>query len=171
MATQRRRQPYRVSSQELSRRGERKRIRVWLLEGVIVLLIGLNAYLLYSVLVPSTSLSYQEYLPLPTPPPAYEGIQVEVLNGCGESGISQQARKYLRTQGFDVVNVDNAENFDFPETVVLDRAGRQSVSEAARAVALALGATHVILQRNDDRMVEVTAIIGRDFDQLRINEE
>lgn len=135
------------------------------------MLIGLNGYLLYSALA-STA-------PAPALPPAgtpamraaRHQVQVEVLNGCGKVGISQKVRDYLRTQGFDVVNVDNAENFQFPETIVLDRVGRTTVSDGALAVAQALGTTHVILQRNDDRMVDVTAIIGQDYDQLRLSEE
>lgn len=166
-----RRKRHHTPLREFSGHAGRKQLRVWFLEGAIVLLVGLNAFLLYSALSPSTSLSSQSQLPLPAPPLVRERVQVEVLNGCGETGISQQVRKYLRTRGFDVVHIDNAENFEFPETVVLDRRGQNAVSDAARAVAQALGATHVILQRNDDRMVEITVIIGHDYNQLRLSEE
>lgn len=146
-----------------------KRLSTRFLEGVIVALICLDAYLVYSVLYPSAGVSSR--LNMQTPPPLKARVQVEVLNGCGETGLSQKTRSYLRAQGFDVVYIDNAEHFDFPETVVLDRSGTDTVSDAARAVAYALGTTHVILQRNDDRMVDVTVIIGHDYERLRFYEE
>lgn len=144
-----------------------KPFRLWLLEGVVVALIGANAYMVYTVLVGGNA----PVTPLETPPeqpsPSFAHVQVEILNGCGDPAVSQAALKYLRKQGFDIVNMENAEHFDFPETVVLDRSGQDTVSEAARAVAQALGTPNVILQRNDDRLVDVTAVIGRDYDQLQ----
>lgn len=161
----------RVPPVTLSKPAGGRRASIWLLEGGIIVLVGLNGYFLYSALAPAAP------SPRLTPPrtsavrPAHEKVQVEVLNGCGKVGIGQRVRDYLRTQGFDVVNIENAEDFQFPETIVLDRRGQTAVSDAALAVAQALGTTHVILQRNDDRMVDVTAIIGQDYDQLRLSQE
>lgn len=149
----------------------RQQIRLWILEGIIVILIGLNAYVLYSVFEPTITRSMPLESPRVSPDSAYAHVQVEVLNGCGEVGISQQVMKYLRKQGFDVVNIDNAEHFKFPETIVLDRRGEQDVSESAKAVARALGTPHVILQKNENRLVDVTAIIGKDYQELRFYEE
>lgn len=147
--------------------GKRGRLYVWLLEAVILGLIGVNVYLSYSFLVANTAPVAVIDTPVPLPSPSFARVQVEVLNGCGDAGAGQAALKYLRKKGFDVINMENAESFDFPETIVLDRSGQASVSEAAQAVAQTLGTPNVILQRNDDRMVDVTAIIGRDFDQLQ----
>ena len=38
-------------------------------------------------------------------------IQLEVLNGCGESGIANNFTNLLRNNGFDVVEVGNFERF------------------------------------------------------------
>jgi hypothetical protein len=167
----RRRPRHTFPAPEESRRSGRKQWRLWVLEVVIVVLIGLNAYMAYSVMKSGTLSEWPVEKPQPKPAPSYAHIQVEVLNGCGNAGAGQMALKYLRKQGFDVVNMENAEHFEFPETVVLDRTGKNIASEAAQAVAQALGTPHVILQRNDDRMVDVTAIIGRDYRQLRFYEE
>ncbi len=146
--------------------GSRGRLYVWILEAVIVSLIGVNVYLFYSFLVANTAPVAVIDTPPPLPSPSFAHVQVEVLNACGDAGVGQAALKYLRKKGFDVINMEKAENL-FPETIVLDRSGQASVSEAAQAVAQTLGTPNVILQRNDDRMVDVTAIIGRDFDQLQ----
>ncbi|SVB33383.1 uncharacterized protein METZ01_LOCUS186237 [marine metagenome] len=149
---------------------KRKPLKVWFLEGAIVLLVGLNAYLLYSAMSPSGSLSSQDFSPS-EPQGVRQRVQVEVLNGCGIQGISQQVRKYLRSQGFDVVYIANAENFDFPETVVLDRRGGREVSDESLSVATAMGTPHFIQQKNEDRLVDVTVVVGQDYRQLRSYEE
>ena len=156
-----------VQSSGAPRNTKRQQIRLWTVEVIIVILIGLNVYLLYSVFAPTITGLTPLDSPQMTSNSAYAYVQVEVLNGCGEAGISQQVMKYLRKQGFDVVNIDNAEHFKFPETIILDRRGGQEISESAKAVAQALGTPHVILQRNEDRLVDVTVIIGKDYQELR----
>ncbi len=151
------------------RNGNRGRVRV--LEGVIVLLIGLNTYLVYSVATSSAFFSSAEQSAEEVVDPSVFQIQVEVLNGCGERGIGQLAMRFLRDKGFDVVNIDNADHFEYRETIVLDRRGTDGPSKAARAVGGALGTYNVLLQSNEDRMVDVSVVIGKDYDELLFHEE
>ncbi|MCY3555405.1 MAG: LytR C-terminal domain-containing protein [Gemmatimonadetes bacterium] len=152
-------------------RGPGGRWRVRVLEGVIFILVGLNAYLVYSVATSSAfSMSAERSVEAVVDPSAFH-IQVEVLNGCGERGIGQQAMRFLRERGFDVVNIDNADHFEYRETVVLDRRGTDGPSEAARAVGNALGTQYVLLQRNDDRLVDVSVVIGKDYGELLFSVE
>ncbi|MBM3262137.1 MAG: LytR C-terminal domain-containing protein [candidate division Zixibacteria bacterium] len=144
----------------------RKSFRLWLLEGMIVLLVGVNVFFLYTLMTGGNTPVEPLSAPPEQPSPSFVHVQVEILNGCGDPAVSQAMLKYLRKQGFDVVNMENAEHFNFPETIVLDRSGQETVSEAAAAVAQALGTPNVVRQRNDDRMVDVTAIIGQDYDRL-----
>ena len=161
-----------ASRQDAASDGRRhgRRWRVRLLEGVIVLLIGLNAYLVYSV---ATSSAFSSSADRPTEAavdPSVFQIQVEVLNGCGERGIGQLVMRFLRERGFDVVNIDNADHFEYGETIVLDRRGKNGPSEAARAVGGALGTHNVLLQRHDERMVDVSVVIGKDYGELLFHE-
>ena len=158
-----------VHGQDSHRNSSRWRVR--LLEGVILLLICLNAYLVYSVATSSAFFSSTEPSAEEVVDPAVFQVQVEVLNGCGERGIGQLAMRYLREQGFDVVNIDNADHFEYSETIVLDRRGTDGPSEASRAVGDALGTPNVLLQRNEDRMVDVSVVIGKDYDELLFHEE
>ncbi len=151
------------------RRGGRWRVR--LLEGAIVLLIGLNAYLVYSVATSSAYNSSAGRSAEPVLDPSAFQVQVEVLNGCGERGIGQRVMRFLRARGFDVVNIDNADHFEYRETIVLDRRGKNGPSSAARAVGGALGTPNVLLQRNDERMVDVSVVIGKDYDKLLFHDE
>ncbi len=86
-------------------------------------------------------------------------IRVEVLNGSGIGRAGIALAEDLRSKGFDVVDIKNADRQDYAHTLVLDRVG--SV-ESARAVSEAIGAADPVLQRNADLLLEVTVILGRD---------
>jgi hypothetical protein len=90
--------------------------------------------------------------------------QVEVLNGCGVSGVAARAQEYLIEAGFDVVNTENADGFDYLETIVIDRGGDVAL---ARRVARSLGTPNVIRQVRPDLMLQVTVILGADYAGLR----
>jgi hypothetical protein len=90
--------------------------------------------------------------------------QIEILNGCGVSGIAAQAHEFLRERGFDVVNVENARSFDYEETLVIDRGGDIRI---ARALAQALGTDNVIRQVRPDLVLQATVILGEDYQTLR----
>jgi hypothetical protein len=88
------------------------------------------------------------------------GIRVQVQNGCGVSGAGIKLASVLRRAGgFDVVDIGNADAFDFDCTVVVDRIGD---GIAARAVARALGDAPIVRQRQPDRPYAVTVIVGYD---------
>lgn len=93
-------------------------------------------------------------------------IQLDVLNGCGVKGMGAKFTNYLRTHGFDVVEMKNYKTFSVSNTLVIDRVGNLS---AARHVASALGVaeSHVIQQINPDYFVDVSVIIGADYSSLR----
>ncbi len=92
-------------------------------------------------------------------------VQVEVRNGCGESGVAGTVTAYLRRRGFDVVESGNWSRFDVAETRVLDRVGNP---EAAAGVARALGLPEGRIAAEPDPryFVDATVVIGRDFAAL-----
>ncbi|MBU4047193.1 LytR C-terminal domain-containing protein, partial [bacterium] len=47
------------------------------------------------------------------------GVKVEVLNGNAMSGIAHKIAKDLELQGFEIVNVGNADNFDYEQTKII----------------------------------------------------
>jgi len=87
-------------------------------------------------------------------------VRVEVLNGSGIARAGIDAAEILRARGFDVVDIKNADRSDYEETIVLDRVG---VAEYAKSVSQSIGAGEPCLQRNDDLLLEVTVILGRDL--------
>lgn len=92
-------------------------------------------------------------------------IQIEVLNGCGVDGIANAYTGLLRANGFDVVETGNFETFDLQETIIISRSG---VMDNAYRVANALGVSeqNVIRESSPDFYLDVSVIIGHDFEQL-----
>ncbi|MEX0608544.1 MAG: LytR C-terminal domain-containing protein [Balneolaceae bacterium] len=95
-------------------------------------------------------------------------IQIEVLNGCGISGIANSYTGILRTNGFDVVETGNFETFDIQETIVISRSG---VMDNAYRVANALGVAkeNVIRESSSDYYLDVTIVLGLDYEKLNTN--
>lgn len=93
-------------------------------------------------------------------------IQVEVRNGAGVDRLAAETMQYLRTRGFDVVDVGNYRTFQQERSIVIDRVGDP---KAARKVAEALGLP-------DDRVrqkirpqyyLDASVVIGHDYKKLR----
>jgi uncharacterized membrane protein len=97
-------------------------------------------------------------------------VQLEVLNGCGISGVAEKFTDYLRNHDFDVVQTGNYISFDVDKTMVIDRTGNKA---NAVKVADALGIDHknIIQQINSDYILDVSLIIGKDFKQLKPNKQ
>ena len=93
-------------------------------------------------------------------------IQLEVLNGCGSSGAAEKFTDFLRKNNFDVVQTGNYISFDVNKSMVIDRTGNK---ENAIKVADALGIDHnnIIQQINNDYILDISLIIGKDFKQLK----
>jgi len=90
-------------------------------------------------------------------------IRIEVLNGCGEKGIAKDVTTHLRNLGYDVVNVGNAESFYYAVTIVIDRFGK---IENAKDVAKALKTDNYIQQIDKKRILEISVIIGKDYQEI-----
>jgi hypothetical protein len=92
-------------------------------------------------------------------------IQVEVLNGCGASGVAEKFTDYLRKEKFDVVQIGNYISFDIDQSLVIDRTGNKANAEKV-AAALGIDRKNVIMQKNDDSFLDVSVVIGKDYKKL-----
>ena len=96
---------------------------------------------------------------------ASEIIQMDVLNGCGISGVADRYTDFLRAHNFDVVQIGNYISFEVDETFVIDRIGNKA---NALKVAEAIGIENVkvIQQLNDNYFLDVSLVIGKDYYKL-----
>jgi LytR cell envelope-related transcriptional attenuator len=95
-------------------------------------------------------------------------IQVEVLNGCGKPGAADELTDFLRRNNFDVVHMGNYISFDVDKTLVIDRTGDPANAEKV-AKFLGLDKNQVITQINKDYFLDVSIILGKDYNQLKLN--
>ena len=92
-------------------------------------------------------------------------IEVEVLNGCGIPGVAEQFTNYLRDRGYDVVRFTNAQRYDYPRTLVVNRGSDFTL---ARLVAQTLGAESNAVENMPDPslQLDVTVVLGQDYSVL-----
>jgi hypothetical protein len=97
-------------------------------------------------------------------------IQLEVLNGCGTEGAADRITGHLRENKFDVVRTGNYRSFNLDYTLVIDRTG--NIANAGK-VAEVLGINHdqILQQTNKEYFLDVTLIIGKDFNSLKQKQE
>jgi hypothetical protein len=94
-------------------------------------------------------------------------IQLEVLNGTGESGLAMKTAVELRKAGIDVLIVGDAEHFHFERSIIVDRKGDHNVvSRLSRLT----GCRTVVEQRQERPLVDATFVIGRDMSDFSIDD-
>jgi hypothetical protein len=147
--------PQRLDSQSL------RQTALNILIGVLVVVVGYLAYsfIHHTFVSPPVDSSKEGVNP-------GEVIQIDLLNGCGIPGAASKVTNYLRARGYDVVEMKNYKTFDVRETLIIDRAGNLDV---ARKVAYALGVNekNIIQQLNHDYFVDVSVVVGKDYESLK----
>lgn len=133
----------------------------YMLNILIFLLLTVIIYLGYSLFIKFSNNSKSEIDIRTTQKPA-EIIQLEVLNGCGVSGVADRYTDFLRSNNIDVVKSGNYIQFDVDETIVIDRIGNKSNALYVASL-LNVKEGNAITQINNDYFVDVTVIIGRDY--------
>jgi hypothetical protein len=93
--------------------------------------------------------------------------EIQILNGCGIAKASGRVRNYLLDKGFDVIETGNAPSWNFPKTLIVlrkpDWSGLTALKES-------LNTDRVILLRNPSALVDVSIYLGKDIEELLIDE-
>jgi hypothetical protein len=91
-------------------------------------------------------------------------LTVSIKNGSGVPGIAGDAEMALRNMGVSVVEVGNAERFDYAESVLIVR--RRGAE--AELLAERIGCDKVTTQIRKDSVVDAELILGADYRRLRL---
>ncbi len=126
-----------------------------------VILAVIAVFLLYSVLEKTGIISFTNNKDI-KPQNVQQLIQVEVLNGCGVTGVGDGLTDVLRAKGIDVVKTGNYRSFDIENTFIIDRLGK---IETANRVAdsLNLDKRFIITEKNKSYFLDLTIVIGKDY--------
>lgn len=100
----------------------------------------------------------------------YPDIWIEILNGNGVSGVAAQYTEFLREKGFDVQRTDNAPNFQYQKTEIIDRSNNHSKAVAV-ARALQIDTSAVRTESDPSLQLDVTVILGKDYKTLPVYDE
>ena len=103
----------------------------------------------------------------PAAAPGEDRVTVDVRNAGGVSGMARAATDHLRSAGFDVVGVGNADRMDKDSSVVIDRIGNL---RAAAEVAEALGIATVVSRPDSNLFVDVTVELGSAWQAAAVEE-
>ncbi|HHX10705.1 MAG TPA: LCP family protein [Firmicutes bacterium] len=91
-------------------------------------------------------------------------VRVAVQNGCGVPGAADYIASILRSYGFNVVSVGNADNFDYDETKVLAPKAKQDVqTELLKSMRVAGIESKGYTSDQVPEEYDVLVIIGKDF--------
>jgi len=89
--------------------------------------------------------------------------RVQVLNGCGIPGAGNTVADFLRSQEFDVKDIQTAQTGNYPVTYIVSRIKDMAI---ARNIAQSLSTGNVFLLRNGDETYDVTVFVGSDYPRL-----
>ncbi len=111
--------------------------------------------------VPTTAAELYEQRPI-------LDIKIEVLNGCGVAGVAGQLSEYLRDNNLDVVRSENADHFEYNETIIVQKnENLEALQRVTRALGFDLNDRRRIAVKPDPSAdVALTVIIGKDFQTL-----
>jgi len=94
----------------------------------------------------------------------YIRAEMEVLNGCGESGVANLFTKFLRSEGYDVIEIKNADNFQYKETIILFH--NEKAQEEAEILSAILNVKQSNIKFNKNSVWDLSVIIGADYKNL-----
>lgn len=96
-------------------------------------------------------------------------LVVEVLNGMGRTGLGHQVAASLEEKNINIFNTGNAANFNYKKTLIVDWKGNLDRA-LYLATILKIDPSNIIVYDNPDKPLDVTLVIGHDWDTLMGNQ-
>jgi hypothetical protein len=93
-------------------------------------------------------------------------IQVNILNGCGDQGVARRSMDFMRTTGFDVVEIENYSRFSVRQSFIIDRVG-DTVSARKTARALGISDSLYVVRIDSTLYVRCSIVLGKDYRNLK----
>jgi hypothetical protein len=94
-------------------------------------------------------------------------LRVEIFNACGVQGVARKLTDYLRKfENVDVVFFDNYRVQNLSSTYIIDRTDDNMSNARAIAGMMCNKPQRLMPQISPDRQVEVTILIGKDYEEL-----
>ena len=90
--------------------------------------------------------------------------EVEILNGCGQPGIANLFTYYLRSHNYDIIEVKNADHFNYEETyIIINDSNKMHLAKELISL-LKIDKESFLIDKS--KIWEITIIIGKDYKGL-----
>ncbi len=133
-------------------------------------LVPIRKYLIYAcgvavialaVWLASTNISTGPDEVIPEEEIQEQPVIIEILNGTRVSGIAGRMSTFLMSNNIDSIIVGNADNKNFPETIIIER--KQGIGgEISRLT----GVRNLTFDLESDSDIAVTIILGSNYEQF-----
>jgi len=90
----------------------------------------------------------------------YRGLNVEVLNGNRIPGIAHRVANKMKELGFNVVNIDNADHFDYQKTILIVYSKKERLEEYLTQI---LHDIDIIHKSQPNNGIDMTVIVGKNM--------
>jgi len=90
----------------------------------------------------------------------YRGLNIEVLNGNRAPGIAHKVAHKMKDLGFNVVNIDNADHFDYQKTVLIIYSKEERLEEYLTKI---LNDIDIIHKSQLNNGIDMTVIVGKNM--------
>jgi hypothetical protein len=94
--------------------------------------------------------------------PESEMARVRVLNGTTQTGLAARTAELLRARKYNVVGAENADRFNYAQTLLIDHAGRPATVRALTDW-LKIAPGNVVYRPDPAAPAEIEIILGADF--------
>jgi len=134
-----------------------KLIFVWFL--IVVNVVILYSFLHNHLFSAGTPLTRNEVAP--------DALSVRIQNGCGVKGVGNTFAEILRKEHYRIVQVENADDFSYERSVVIDhdKADRNKVEKMTSVLGVSKDQLYHIEQQGVE--ADVTFVIGKDYPNLK----
>jgi hypothetical protein len=154
-------------------REEVKKLKFYLFLNIVVMFVLFFSAFMYFYNTPKVQTVERQPVQIISPgtdaqaPVNQSKPRVQVLNGCGVDGVAKNFVNFLNRENFLVTNVDNADNFNYANSIVYLNG---DYAEEAMDIAGLLGIpTERILPANGKwKAYHITVIIGKDYRSLKV---
>ncbi len=90
----------------------------------------------------------------------YRGLNVEVLNGNRVPGIAHKVANKMNELGFNVVNIDNADHFDYNKTVLVIYSKNDKLEEYLKQY---MQDIEIVRKFQPNNEIDMTIIVGKNM--------